>query len=71
MKISKQIVKIIGWGFIIAGFIARFTNSSFSGGFSYRGYGWQNTTIRGNTLIFFGLVFLVLLNVKKKGIDNK
>jgi len=71
MKVSKQIVKIIAWGLIIAGFIVRFTNSSFSGGFSYKGYGWQNTTIGGNTLIFFGLVFLVLLKVKKRETDNR
>jgi hypothetical protein len=71
LKTSKQIVKIIGWGFVIAGFIARFTNSSFSGGFFAKGRGWQNSTIGGNALIFFGLVFLVLLNVKKKETDNK
>lgn len=58
MPVGRQIVKLIGWAFVIAGFLMRITGTTFSGTYLDR-KGWQSSIMDGKALIFFGLVFLV------------
>jgi sulfite exporter TauE/SafE len=65
MQVSKIIVKVIGFGFVIAGIILRVAGVSVAGNNSFRGRSFSNV-LDGKALILFGLVFLVISYWKPK-----
>jgi hypothetical protein len=60
MKLAKSVTLYIGIILAVVGIIMELTSTTFTGSYLSRRMIWITSSMSGKTLMFFGLVFILL-----------
>lgn len=60
MKLARVVTLYLGVALAILGIMMELSHTTFAGRFQARRVGWVSSIMDGKTVIFFGLIFILL-----------